>query len=223
MESQRASSAERGPFAPPTDLENEGTEAVPPGPWFEPLDPGNEDLRQTGKAVRIRDFPNTGHRFGGVACRVRVSGRLDLGVQEAVGSVSSSWGSTACFRRCGARGRCVLVFEASDCGLPGLSDSGVTGGSSRPSPVTPSPRRTRVRLPTLEKAAAIPVPPSVSRPPNPSTVRPSFRTSAVAPLTFPSGPRRARVLRTMPPPTLRAACPTRTATRAAFSPSTAIR
>lgn len=139
------------------------------------------------------------------------------------GSVSSSRGSTAFFRRCGVRGRCVLVFEAADCGLPGLSDSGVTGGSSRPSPVAPSPRRTRVRLPTLEKAAAIPVPPSVSRPPNPSTVRPSFRTSAVAPLTFPSGPRRARVLRTMPPPTLRAACPTRTATRAAFSPSTAIR
>ena len=59
-----------GPFPPPTDLENEGTEAVPPGPWFEPLDPGNEDLGQTGKTVR---------RFGGVACRVRVSGRLDPG------------------------------------------------------------------------------------------------------------------------------------------------
>jgi len=68
-----------GPFAPRTDLENERTEAVPPGPWFEPLDPGNEDLRQTGKAVRIRDFPNLGIRFGGVACRVRVSRRLDLG------------------------------------------------------------------------------------------------------------------------------------------------
>ena len=68
-----------GPFPPPTDLENEGTEAVPPGPWFEPLDPGNEDLGQTGKAVRIWDFPSTGHRFGGSACRVRVSGRLDLG------------------------------------------------------------------------------------------------------------------------------------------------
>ena len=178
---------------------------------------GRPAKRSGSGAFRIRDSVSGGSRAGSGFPGGWTS------VPGGAGSGSSSRGSTAFFRRCGERGRCVLGFAASACDLPGLSDSGVTGGSSRPSPVGPSPRRTRVRSPTLEKAAAIPVPPSVSRPPNPSTVRPSFRTSAVAPLTFPSGPRRARVLRTMPPPTLRAACPTRTATRAAFSPSTAIR
>ncbi len=65
-------------------------------------------------------------------------------------------------------------------------------------------------------------PPSVSRPPKPRTARPSSRTFAVAPLTFPSGPRNARVVRTTAPPKSRAACPSQTAPRATFSPSDAI-
>ena len=74
----------------------------------------------------------------------------------------------------------------------------------------------------LEKAAATPLPPSVMRPPISRTPRPSSRTLATAPLTFPSGPRRARVPRTIPPPRSRATCPTRTVRRATFSPSDAM-